>query len=193
MNKMNSQQRIIMESDTINLEQLEYKIHQQALLDIDQSEYEAHIRNLFGRPVLDFAKTLVINLPGSCFANCPYCIDKDLRKNVINYDDFLETCKDVLKEKHDFNEVSITGGSLPSDKFNKLVDIIQKYCPNVKITWNTNGANIDNHMMYHISSILIYIGIQQMIKSIKNYFVLIQILYQLKNSNFLLGISFVCE
>lgn len=121
MNKMNSQQRIIMESDTINLEQLEYKIHQQALLDIDQSEYEAHIRNLFGRPVLDFAKTLVINLPGSCFANCPYCIDKDLRKNVINYDDFLETCKDVLKEKHDFNEVSITGGSLPSDKFNKLV------------------------------------------------------------------------
>lgn len=46
MNKMNSQQRIIMESDTINLEQLEYKIHQQALLDIDQSEYEAHIRNL---------------------------------------------------------------------------------------------------------------------------------------------------
>ena len=193
MNKMNSQQRIIMESDTINLEQLEYKIHQQALLDIDQSEYEAHIRNLFGRPVLDFAKTLVINLPGSCFANCPYCIDKDLRKNVINYDDFLETCKDVLKEKHDFNEVSITGGSLPSDKFNKLVDIIQKYCPNVKITWNTNGANIDNYMMYHISSILIYIGIQQMIKSIKNYFVLIQILYQLKNSNFLLGISFVCE
>ena len=53
---MNSKQRIIMESDAINLEQLEYKIHQQALFDIDQSEYEAHIRNLFGRPVLDFAK-----------------------------------------------------------------------------------------------------------------------------------------
>lgn len=151
MNKMNSQQRIIMESDTINLEQLEYKIHQQALLDIDQSEYEAHIRNLFGRPVLDFAKTLVINLPGSCFANCPYCIDKDLRKNTISCDDFLKTCETVLMEKHNFNEVSITGGSLPSNKFNKLIDIIQKYCPNVKITWNTNGAKVDDS--YNVSHI----------------------------------------
>ena len=37
MNKMNSKQRIIMESDAINLEQLEYKIHQQALFDINQN------------------------------------------------------------------------------------------------------------------------------------------------------------
>lgn len=151
MNKMNSKQRIIMESDAINLEQLEYKIHQQALFDIDQSEYEAHIRNLFGRPVLDFAKTLVINLPGSCFANCPYCIDKDLRKNTISCDDFLKTCETVLIEKHNFNEVSITGGSLPSNKFNKLIDIIQKYCPNAKITWNTNGAKVDDS--YNVSHI----------------------------------------
>ena len=93
MNKMNSKQRIIMESDAINLEQLEYKIHQQALFDIDQSEYEVHIRNLFGRPVLDFAKTLVINLPGSCFANCPYCIDKDLRKNIILRGGYCHVCK----------------------------------------------------------------------------------------------------
>lgn len=151
MSKMNSQQRIIMESDAINLKYLEHKIHQQALNDISQSEYESHIRDLFGRLVLDFAKTLVINLPRSCFANCPYCIDKDLHKNVINYDDFLDTCRDVLEEKHDFNEVSITGGSLPSDKFNELIDIIQKYCPDVRITWNTNGANINSS--YNVSHI----------------------------------------
>lgn len=69
----------------------------------------------------------------------------------MDYDDFLETCEIVLKEKHDFNEVSITGGSLPSDKFNELIDIIQKYCPDVKITWNTNGANINSS--YNVSHI----------------------------------------
>lgn len=144
-------QTVIMESDAVDLNQLKHKIYQEAIRDIGQSGYEAHIRDLFGRPVLDFAKTLVINLPGSCFANCPYCIDKDLRKNVMDYDDFLETCEIVLKEKHDFNEVSITGGSLPSDKFNELIDIIQKYCPDVKITWNTNGANINSS--YNVSHI----------------------------------------
>ena len=144
-------QTAIMESDAVDLNQLKHKIYQEAIRDIGQSGYEAHIRDLFGRPVLDFAKTLVINLPGSCYANCPYCIDKGLLKNVMDYDDFLETCEIVLKEKHDFNEVSITGGSLPSDKFNELIDIVQKYCPDVKITWNTNGANINSS--YNVSHI----------------------------------------
>lgn len=89
-------QTAIMESDAVDLNQLKHKIYQEAIRDIGQLEYEAHIRNLFGRPVLDFAKTLVINLPGSCFANCPYCIDKDLRKNTISCDDFLKTCETVL-------------------------------------------------------------------------------------------------
>lgn len=144
-------QTAIMESDAVDLNQLKHKIYQEAIRDIGQSGYEAHMCDLFGRPVLDFAKTLVINLPGSCYANCSYCIDKGLRKNVMDYDDFLETCEIVLKEKHDFNEVSITGGSLPSDKFNELIDIIQKYCPDVKITWNTNGANINSS--YNVSHI----------------------------------------
>lgn len=144
-------QTAIMESDAVDLNQLKHKIYQEAIRDIGQSGYEAHMRDLFGRPVLDFAKTLVINLPGSCYANCPYCIDKGLRKNVMDYDDFLETCEIVLKEKHDFNEISITGGSLPSDKFNELIDIVQKYCPDVKITWNTNGANINSS--YNVSHI----------------------------------------
>lgn len=144
-------QTAIMESDAVDLNQLKHKIYQEAIRDIGQSGYEAHMRDLFGRPVLDFAKTLVINLPGSCYANCPYCIDKGLRKNVMGYDDFLETCEIVLKEKHDFNEVSITGGSLPCDKFNELIDIIRKYCPDVKITWNTNGANINSS--YNVSHI----------------------------------------
>ena len=52
-------QTAIMESDAVDLNQLKHKIYQEAIRDIGQSGYEAHIRDLFGRPVLDFAKTLV--------------------------------------------------------------------------------------------------------------------------------------
>ena len=136
-------QNIIMESDANDINSLKEKIYQKAIIEIDRAEYEKHIRTLFGRPILDYAKTLVINLPGPCFSNCRYCIDKNLRKHICKYDDFLEICQHVLKEKV-FQEVSITGGSLPSFYFNKLIDMILNFMPDVKITWNTNGANIDN-------------------------------------------------
>ena len=139
------------EKDALDIMYLKRKIYQHAVGEVGRLEYAQHIRTLFGRPVLDYAKTLVINLPESCYCNCDYCIDKALRKNHINTDEFLQICETVLKEKHDFNEVSITGGTLQSDKFNHLVSIIQTYMPDVKVTWNTNGACIDD--TYDVSHI----------------------------------------
>lgn len=49
-------QTAIMESDAVDLNQLKHKIYQEAIRDIGQSGYEAHMRDLFGRPVLDFCK-----------------------------------------------------------------------------------------------------------------------------------------
>lgn len=142
---------VVTEKDAKDIMYLKRKVCQHAIREVGRLEYAQHIKTLFDRPVLDYAKTLVINLPESCYCNCDYCIDKDLRKHRINTDEFLEVCETVLKEKHDFKEVSITGGTLTSDKFNQLMSIIQKYIPNVKITWNTNGVNIDN--TYDISHI----------------------------------------
>ena len=48
-------QTAIMESDAVELNQLKHKIYQEAIRDNGQSGYEAHKRDLFGRPVLDFA------------------------------------------------------------------------------------------------------------------------------------------
>lgn len=136
---------MVMESNASDPEYLERKIYQLAVGEIGRGEYGRHIRKLFGRTVLDYAKTLVINLPGPCFSNCSYCIDKDLRKNSMNYDDFLETVRKVFIEKGNrhFKEVSITGGTLPPYYFNKLVNMILYFEPDVKITWNTNGADVN--------------------------------------------------
>lgn len=142
---------LVTEKDATDIMYLKRKIYQQAVREVGRLEYVQHIKTLFGRPILDYAKTLVINLPESCYCNCDYCIDKDLRKHHINTDKFLQTCETVLKEKHDFNEVSITGGTLQSDKFNQLVSMIHMYISDVKITWNTNGVGIDD--TYDISHI----------------------------------------
>lgn len=142
---------IIMESDTKDAAVLSQLIKEQALEDISEDEYKQHIRIVCGREVLDYAKTLVINLPGTCYANCSYCIDKDLRSCVIGYLPFLETCRTLLSDKSDFKEISITGGSLPSMEFNMLMTLIRKRCPGAKITWNTNGAYVDAR--YDVSNI----------------------------------------
>ena len=56
-----------------------------------------------------------------------------------------------MKNFPDIYEISLTGGSLPADDFNKLIKMINEYYPNVKITWNTNGILIDEK--YDVSSI----------------------------------------
>lgn len=142
---------ILTETDAHDPISLSDKIHEQAVQEVGETEYKKHIRKLFGRKVLDYAKTLVINLPGSCYSNCDYCIDKKLRENVADYDTFFRSCKAILAAENDFNEIFITGGSLPAEHFNKLIDMIQNACPDAKIIWNTNGAGINDH--YHVSNI----------------------------------------
>ena len=84
---------IIMEADAKDAKILSTLIKEQALKDISEDEYKQHIRIVCGREVLDYAKSLVINLPGTCYANCSYCIDKDLRPCTTDHLSFLQTCR----------------------------------------------------------------------------------------------------
>lgn len=142
---------IIMEADAKDAKILSTLMKEQALKDINEDEYKQHIRIVCGREVLDYAKSLVINLPGTCYANCSYCIDKDLRPCTTDYLSFLQTCRALLSDKSDFKEISITGGSLPPTEFNMLMMLIRKQCPGAKITWNTNGAHVN--AQYDVSDI----------------------------------------
>ena len=142
---------IIMEANAKDAKILSTLIKEQALKDINEDEYKQHIRIVCGREVLDYAKSLVINLPGTCYANCSYCIDKDLRPCTTDHLSFLQTCRALLSDKSDFKEISITGGSLPPTEFNMLMTLIRKQCPGAKITWNTNGAHVN--AQYDVSDI----------------------------------------
>ena len=117
---------IIMEANAKDAKILSTLIKEQALKDINEDEYKQHIRIVCGREVLDYAKSLVINLPGTCYANCSYCIDKDLRPCTTDHLSFLQTCRALLSDKSDFKEISITGGSLPPTEFNMLMMLIRK-------------------------------------------------------------------
>ena len=99
-------------------EQEEFSI---AKKELGTERFEQHLRNVFGIPCLDFVKTIVINLPEPCYANCDYCIDHYLRNNSIDTTEFLQICEMVLQEFPNVRSVSITGGSLKADDFNRLV------------------------------------------------------------------------
>ena len=60
MNKMNSKQRIIMESDAINLEQLEYKIRQQAYMYVSQ-----RLAEIVGKDISEL-KIVTCHLSSAC-------------------------------------------------------------------------------------------------------------------------------
>lgn len=110
--------------------------------ELGENEFNSHFRTVFGIELLDFVRTIVINLPEPCFANCEYCIDKYLRKNSINSRKFLDICRKVLKEFPNVKSVSITGGTLNPRDFCELVDIIKESLPESRISWNTNGVGI---------------------------------------------------
>ena len=124
---------------------------EQAKLEIGAEQFNRHYSAVFGKPCLNFVKTIVINLPGPCYANCPYCIDNDIRKHVIDTKGFLSICEKVFNEFSDIQEVSITGGSLNAENFNILVEMIVNNYPNATITWNTNGIKIDRQ--YNVNPI----------------------------------------
>lgn len=115
--------------------------------------FNAHFRKVFGISCLDFVETIVINLPESCYANCEYCIDKELRKHSTNVNSFLEVCEKVLLEFPSAKNVSITGGTLKFLDFNKLIILIKRYLPNSFVIWNTNGIEVDENYKESISKI----------------------------------------
>lgn len=131
-------------------EQEEFSI---AKKELGTERFEQHLRNVFGIPCLDFVKTIVINLPEPCYANCDYCIDHYLRNNSIDTTEFLQICEMVLQEFPNVRSVSITGGSLKADDFNRLVYLIKKILPESRISWNTNGVGIDFNYLAGISMI----------------------------------------
>lgn len=121
--------------------------------EIGEEEFNEKLAIKFGKPVLNFARSMVINLPGDCFANCWYCIDGSLRRKVTDYETFISKCEETFQEFPDMYEIAITGGSLPANEFLELVTMIRRHYPNVKITWNTNGPNIDEQYLPAIKEI----------------------------------------
>lgn len=126
---------------------------QKAKEELGEEKFYNHLRNIFGQQCLDFVETIVINLPEPCYANCEYCIDKQLRKNSIGNEKFLYICEKVLKEFPNVKNVAITGGTLNYKDFNNLLLLVKEYSPNSFITWNTNGVGIDENYLNGISKI----------------------------------------
>lgn len=121
--------------------------------ELGDEEFIKHFRCVFGIPCLDFVDSIVINLPESCYANCDYCIDAYLRRNSIDNEIFLDICEKVLQEFQNIKNVAITGGTLNSRDFNRLVNLIKIYFPKAYINWNTNGVAIDEGYLSGISLI----------------------------------------
>lgn len=126
-------------------------------------EYNRRLRKVFGVQCLDFVDTIVINLPGPCYANCHYCIDHELRKSKPNVAGFIDICQSVFSEFPNIKHISITGGSLPHEKFNELLRLIREKYEDCSITWNTNGIGVNekyldgirliNHINLHRNSV----------------------------------------
>lgn len=144
-------------------------------------EFDKHYRSIFGKPVLDFVRTIVINLPEPCGANCPYCIDERLKGNSIDSVTFVNICEKMLRTFPNVTNVTITGGSIAPKLFSKLYDKIYRILDNAKITWNTNGVNIQDdyyrrpfeHINLHRASIYDGINCQKLqtcgdVMSLKN-------------------------
>ena len=66
--------------------------------ELGEETYHKHLDVKFGKPVLNFARSMVINLPGDCFANCWYCIDGSLRRQVVDFETFLKRCEETFQE-----------------------------------------------------------------------------------------------
>lgn len=107
--------------------------------EIGEENFRKHFRYVWDVPVLDFVDTIVVNLPRPCWAQCSYCIDKDLIGHSMQAEDFIHTCSQVFSMFPRIKRISITGGSLFEDEFNLLLSNIVSRYDGVEITWNTNG------------------------------------------------------
>lgn len=129
------------------------KEFQMAYDELGHDKFNKHLRDVFGITCLDFVKSIVINLPEPCYANCEYCIDNYLRHSKINTKEFLEICKKVLEEFPNAKRVTITGGSLNYKDFNYLICLIKEYLPDSSLTWNTNGIELNKNYIEGISKL----------------------------------------
>lgn len=109
--------------------------------ELGKEEFDRHYRQVFGKPVLDFTDTIIINLPEPCYANCPYCIDKLIRNNTTTNEEFLTTIKEITKEFSHCHRVCLTGGTMNPNDFDTMMGIIETNLKDKEpfITWNTNG------------------------------------------------------
>lgn len=121
--------------------------------ELGEENFKKHLRNVFGIPCLDFVETIVINLPGPCYADCEYCIDKELRKHSTSPAKFMEVCEKVLLEFPNAKNVSITGGTLNPKDFNNLLVRIKNHLPESFVIWNTNGIGLNEEYLEGISKI----------------------------------------
>lgn len=116
---------------------------QKAFYELGKEEFDKHFREVFGIPCLDYVETIVINLPSTCYANCSYCIDKKIKNRTYSEDKFLEVCERCFSEFENIENICITGGSLSSVNFNKLLKLIKAHYPKSFVTYNTNGIGLD--------------------------------------------------
>lgn len=112
--------------------------------EIGNEEFNQRFRKVLGNNCLDYVETIVINLPNSCYANCPYCIDKSIKHKTVDEENFIEKCCIVFNEFKTMPNIAITGGTMSSTNFNRLLNIIRDHYPSAFINWNTNGIKI-NH------------------------------------------------
>lgn len=125
---------------------------QQAKKEIGEEEYNEHYTKVFGKPVLNYARKIVFNLPQDCLCQCSNCIDYELRQSTnLNNTAYLQQALKVLQELPCMDSITITGGTLPSKDFNQLISYIKQYSPDASITWNTNGVNINKD--YNVNDI----------------------------------------
>ena len=72
---------------------------QQAKKEIGEEEYTEHYTKVFGKPVLNYARKIVFNLPQDCLCQCSNCIDYELRQSTnLNNTAYLQQALKVLQE-----------------------------------------------------------------------------------------------
>jgi len=120
--------------------------------ELGHESFNRHFDYKFGMPVLNFVNTLVFNFPQPCYANCKYCIDKNLRKTPsIKELDWLDVSMKLLREFRGVDHITLTGGNPHPEFFDELMDSISVYSPNASITYNTNGIGLNT--LYNLDEV----------------------------------------
>ena len=115
----------------------------EAKKELGLTEFRKRYRSIFGEKRLDFVRTLVLNVPYPCRANCDYCIDKELRFHTITTNHWFKSLRLLFHTFPEVENVTITGGHVPFKTMRKILNGIDNILAKPEITWNTSGINID--------------------------------------------------